>query len=330
MHEKHTALEATMEYRRLGNSGLKVARICLGTMQWGWTADEKTAFSVMDAYVEAGGNFIDTADIYSAWAQGNDGGVSEEVIGRWMAARGNRHLIVLATKFNGRLWPGPNGDGLSRGHVMKAVDDSLRRLQTDYIDLYQTHWPHPDTPQEETLRALDDLVKAGKVRYLGVSNEPAWRLMKAMWLSDKYNLNRVISLQPPYSMVRRADFERELEAVCLDQGVGVIPYSPLQGGFLTGKYRREQVPDSERAEGLKRYFTEKNYALIDLLEQLGQKHNATVAQMALAWTLQRPAITAPIVGANSVAQLTDILGCLNVKLSAEDVKALDEASSWKE
>ena len=136
-----------MEFRRLGNSGLKVARICLGTMQWGWTADEATAFSVMDAYVEAGGNFIDTADVYSAWVPGNDGGVSEEVIGRWLQSRGNRHLIVLATKFNGRLWPGPNGDGLSRGHVMKAVEDSLRRLQTDYIDLYQTHWPHYDTPQ---------------------------------------------------------------------------------------------------------------------------------------------------------------------------------------
>ena len=319
-----------MEFRRLGNSGLKVARICLGTMQWGWTADEATAFSVMDAYVEAGGNFIDTADVYSAWVPGNDGGVSEEVIGRWLQSRGNRHLIVLATKFNGRLWPGPNGDGLSRGHVMKAVEDSLRRLQTDYIDLYQTHWPHYDTPQEETLRALDDLVKAGKVRYLGVSNEPGWRLVKGKWVRDRYNPKKVISLQPPYSMVRRADFEREQEAVCLDQGVGVIPYSPLQGGFLTGKYRRGMVPNSERAEGLKRYFTEKNYALIDLLDQLGQRYNATVAQMALAWMLQRPAITAPIVGANSIEQLADILGSLNIHLEAEDVKAMDEASSWKE
>ncbi len=317
-----------MDYRRLGNSGLKVARLCLGTMQWGWTADETAAFTVMDAYEQAGGNFIDTADIYSAWAPGNPGGVSEEIIGRWMKARGNRHTIVLATKFNGRLWPGPNGDGLSRGHVMKAVDDSLRRLQTDFIDLYQTHWPHYDTPQEETLRALDDLVKMGKVRYLGCSNEPAWRLMKAMWLSDKYNLNRMISLQPPYSLVRRADFERETEAVCLDQGIGVIPYSPLQGGFLTGKYRRGQVPNSERAEGLKRYFTEQNYALIDLLEQLGQQYNATVTQMSLAWMLQRPAVSAPIVGANSVEQLNDSLGSLNVKLSAEDVKAIDEASAW--
>ncbi|HCE17853.1 MAG TPA: aldo/keto reductase [Anaerolinea thermolimosa] len=319
-----------MEYRRLGNSGLKVARICLGTMQFGWTADEKAAFEVMDAYVEAGGNFIDTADVYSAWVEGNPGGVSEEIIGRWMKARGNRHLMVVATKFNGRMWPGPNGDGLSRGHVMKAIDDSLRRLQTDYIDLYQTHWPHYDTPQEETLRALDDLVKAGKVRYIGCSNEPAWRLVKAMWISDKYNLNRFISLQPPYSLVRRADFERELEAVCLDQGIGVIPYSPLQGGFLTGKYRRGQIAESARAEGLKRYFTEKNFDLIELLDQIGKRHGATVTQVALAWMLQRPAITSPIIGANNVAQLKDILGSLEVKLSEEDVKAIDAASDWRE
>lgn len=319
-----------MEYRRLGNSGLKVARICLGTMQFGWTTDEKAAFEVMDAYAEAGGNFIDTADVYSAWVEGNPGGVSEEIIGRWMKARGNRHLMVVATKFNGHMWPGPNGDGLSRGHVMKAIDDSLRRLQTDYIDLYQTHWPHYDTPQEETLRALDDLVKAGKVRYIGCSNEPAWRLVKAMWISDKYNLNRFISLQPPYSLVRRADFERELEAVCLDQGIGVIPYSPLQGGVLTGKYRRGQIAESARAEGLKRYFTEKNFDLIELLDQIGKQHGATVTQVALAWMLQRPVITSPIIGANNVAQLKDILGSLEVKLSAEDVKAIDAASDWRE
>ena len=319
-----------MEYRRLGNSGLKVAAICLGPMQFGWSADEKTSFEVMDAYAEAGGNFIDTADIYSGWLPGHTGGESETIIGRWMNARGNRHLFVVATKFNGRLWPGPNGDGLSRGHVMKAVDDSLRRLQTDYIDLYQTHWPHQDTPQEETLRAMDDLVKAGKVRYLGCSNEPAWRLCKALWISDKYNLNRFISHQPPYSLVRRADFERELEALCLDQGVGVIPYSPLQAGFLTGKYRRDSTPDSVRAADLKKYSTERNYQLIDLLESRGKPYGASVAQMALAWMLQRPAVTAPIIGANNTAQLKDILGCLNVKLAAEDVQAINAASQWKE
>jgi aryl-alcohol dehydrogenase-like predicted oxidoreductase len=299
-------------------------------MQFGWTANENESFTIMDAYTDMGGNFLDTADIYSAWVEGNPGGVSEEIIGKWMKQRGNRHLTVVATKLNGRMWAGPNGDGLSRGHVMKAVEDSLRRLQTDYIDLYQTHWPHHDTPQEETLRALDDLVKAGKIRYIGCSNEPGWRLMKAMWLSDKYNLNRFISVQPPYSLVKRAEFERELEAVCLDQGVGVIPYSPLQGGFLTGKYRRDTTPDSVRAEGLKRFFTEQNFALINLLEALGKDRNASVTQMALAWMLHRPSITSPIIGANSVEQLKDIFGSLDVKLSSEDIEKIDNASTWRD
>lgn len=319
-----------MEYRRLGNSGLKVSPLCLGSMQFGWTADEPASFEVLDAFFAAGGNFVDTADVYSSWVQGNRGGESETIIGNWMKARGNRHLVVLATKFNGRLWEGPNGDGLSRGHVMKAIEDSLRRLNTDYIDLYQTHWPHYDTPQQETLRALDDLVRAGKVRYIGCSNEPAWRLMKALWISDTCNLNRFISLQPPYSLVRRARFEHEQEAACLDQGVGVIPYSPLQGGFLTGKYRRGTTSDSVRARDLQKYCTEKNFRLIDLLEERGKALNATVAQMALAWLLHRPSITAPIIGANSVAQLQELLGSLAVRLSPEDIQAIDAASDWKQ
>ena len=307
-----------------------MARLCLGSMTFGWSADEDTSLRIMDAYAEAGGNFIDTADGYSRWYKNNKGGEAETIIGHWLKQRRNRYLMVVATKFNGRLWEGPNGDGLSRGHVMKAVEDSLRRLGTDYIDLYQTHWPHYDTPQEETLRALDDLVKAGKVRYIGCSNEPAWRLTKALWISDKYNLNRFISSQPPYSLVRRADFERESEALCLDQGVGVIPYSPLQGGFLTGKYRRDAVPDSMRASELQEYGTEKNFKLIDLLEERGKVYQATIAQMALAWVLTRPVITAPIIGANRVEQFQELLGCLKVTLSAEDIQAINEASSWKE
>lgn len=318
-----------LSYRRLGRSGLKVSPLCLGTMQFGWSADEPASFAVMDAFFEAGGNFIDTADVYSSWIPGNRGGESETIIGRWMKERGSRHLIVLATKVNGRLWEGPNGDGVSRGHIMKAVEDSLRRLQTDYIDLYQTHWPHYDTPQEETLRALDDLVQAGKVRYIGCSNEPAWRLTKALWISERDNLNRFISSQPPYSLLRRANFEREHEAVCLDQGVGVIPYSPLQGGFLTGKYRRDSTPDSVRAGELKKYATERSFQLIDLLEGRGKALGASVAQMALAWLLHRPSITAPIIGANSVQQLEDLLGSLKVKLAPEDIQAIDQASDWK-
>jgi aryl-alcohol dehydrogenase-like predicted oxidoreductase len=318
-----------MKYTRLGKSGLKVARICLGTMQFGWSADEPSACAVMDAYAAAGGNFIDTADIYSAWVEGNPGGVSEEIIGRWMKTRGKRSQIVLATKFNGKMWDGPNGEGLSRAHVMKAVEDSLRRLQTDYIDLYQTHWPDITTPQEETLRALDDLVKAGKVRYIGCSNEPAWRLCKALWISDKYNLNSFVSLQPHYSMVHRDEFERELEELCLDQGIGVIPYSPLESGFLTGKYRRDSQPTTSRTDDVKNYFTEKYFSLIDLLEARGKAHNASVTQVSLAWMLQRKAVTAPIIGANSVAQLDDSLGSLEVNLTPEDIEAIEAASSWK-
>jgi aryl-alcohol dehydrogenase-like predicted oxidoreductase len=318
-----------MEYRTLGRSGLKVAPICLGSMQFGWTADEPTAFRVMDAYAAAGGNLIDTADVYSRWAPENPGGVSEEIIGRWLQQRGNRHEYVIATKGHGRMWDGPNGEGLSRAHLLKAADDSLRRLGTDYIDLYQTHWPRTDAPQEETMQVLDDLVRAGKVRYIGCSNEPAWRLCKSLWISEREHLHRFISLQPPYSLVNRAKFERENEALCLDQGIGVIPYSPLQGGFLTGKYRRDTKPESVRAEGLKNYMTEQNYALIDLLEQIAAPRGATVTQIALAWLLQRPAITAPIVGANSVEQLDDILGALEVRLAPEDVARIDAASDWK-
>jgi aryl-alcohol dehydrogenase-like predicted oxidoreductase len=329
-HEAFLKKGLQMDYRTLGYSGLKVARICLGTMQFGWTADENTSFEVMDAYFEAGGNFIDTADIYSAWIEGGKGGESETIIGHWLKERQNRNRVVVATKLNGRMWEGPNGDGLSRSHMLKAVEDSLRRLDTDYIDLYQTHWPHLETPQEETLRTLDDLIRAGKVRYIGFSNEPAWRIVKAMWISDKYNLNRFISSQPAYSLVKRDEFERECEAACLDMGIGVIPYSPLQGGFLTGKYRRDQVPESVRAGGLKKYLTERNFHLVDLLEERGKAHEATVTQMALAWMLQRPVITAPIIGANSVEQLVDTLGCLNVKLTPEDGLAIDEASNWKE
>ena len=229
-----------MEYRKLGRTGLEVSALCLGTMQFGWTADEGKAAEVMDAFVAAGGNFIDTADVYSRWHPGNPGGVSEEIIGRWLQQRGNRRQVVLATKVRGRMWDGPNGEGLSRAHIIQACEDSLRRLQTDWIDLYQTHWYDAETPIEETLRALDDLVRAGKVRYIGCSNLPAWRLTTALWQSDKLGLARYDALQPHYSLVHRAEFEREMADLCREQQLGVIPYSPLAGGFLTGKYRRDQ------------------------------------------------------------------------------------------
>ncbi len=320
-----------MEYRRLGRTGLKVSELCLGTMQWGWTATKEQAFQVMDAFFEAGGNFLDTADIYSRWVEGNPGGVSETIIGQWMKERKNRHLVVIATKVRGRMWDGPNGEGLSREHIMKAVEDSLRRLQTDYIDLYQTHWFDPDTPIEETLRALDDLVHQGKVRYIGCSNYPAWRLMEALWTSDRLGLARYDSLQPHYNLVHRAEFERELREVCQTYGLGVIPYSPLAGGFLTGKYRKDQpLPDTPRAQGIKdRYFSDRNFAVIEKLEAMGKEYGKTVAQMALAWLLSDPVVTSPIIGANTVEQLNDLLGAVGLRLSEEEKKALDELSDWR-
>ena len=317
-----------MNYRNMGRTGLKVSEICLGTMQWGWTADEAASVTVMDAFVEAGGNFIDTADVYSRWVEGNPGGVSEAIIGRWMQARGNRDQIVLATKVRGRMWDGPNGEGLSRIHIVKACEDSLRRLQTDYIDLYQTHFYDAETPIEETMEALDTLVRQGKVRYVGCSNYPAWRLMHALWVSDKYNLARYDCIQPHYNLVHRAEFERELKDVCSEFGIGVIPYSPLAGGFLTGKYRRDAVTESMRAEGVRsRYMNEKGFAVLDALDQMAARRGVTVLQVALAWQLNLPYVTAPIVGANSPTQLQESLGACAVKLSAEEMQALDAVSA---
>jgi len=319
-----------MNYRQMGRTGLKVSELCLGTMQWGWSADEAASVAVMDAFVEAGGNFVDTADIYSRWAEGNPGGVSEAIIGRWMKARGNRDQVVLATKVRGRMWDGPNGEGLSRLHIVKACEDSLRRLQTDYIDLYQSHWFDAEAPVEETMEAFDLLVRQGKVRYLGCSNTPAWRLMHALWASDKRNLARYDALQPHYNLVHRAEFERELKEICTTFGLGVIPYSPLAGGFLTGKYRRNGVPASLRAESVRnRYMHEKGFRVLAALDAIAAARRLTVLQVALAWQLNLPYVTAPIVGANSPAQLQESLGACGVALDAEEMRRLGEAGAWE-
>jgi aryl-alcohol dehydrogenase-like predicted oxidoreductase len=300
----------------------------------GWTSGKEDSFAVLDAFVEAGGNFIDTADIYSAWAEGNPGGVAETWIGEWMQQRAiPRHQLVIATKVRGRMWDGPNGEGLSRAHVVKAAEDSLRRLKVDYVDLYQTHWPDEDTPLDETLRALDDLVRQGKVRYLGASNHPAWLLTKALWVSDRLGLARYDCLQPHYNLVHRPEFERELMAVCQDQRLGVIPYSPLEGGFLTGKYRKDQsMPEYARGTTsgqMQRYMTDRNFTLINVIEEIGETRGASVAQVAIAWLLANPVITAPIIGANTVAQLTDTMGALTVRLADEEKSLLYEMSAWE-
>ncbi|BDI32920.1 NADP-dependent aryl-alcohol dehydrogenase [Capsulimonas corticalis] len=320
-----------MELRNVGRTGLQVSEICLGTMQFGWTADEPTSFAVMDAFREAGGNFIDTADIYTNWAgDASYGGKTEEIIGKWMTARGVRQDIVLATKVRGRMWAGANGEGLSRSHILRACDESLRRLQTDYIDLYQCHWADLNTPIEETLETMNDLVRAGKVRYIGASNYPAWRLMEAVSVSERRALARFDSYQPEYSLMERQLFEYEAAPFCKHYGLGVIPYSPLAGGFLTGKYRRDTAtPESVRAKGnLEKYGNEQGWAAIDALDEIAKAHGKTIAQTALAWQLSNPVITAPIVGANTSAQLTDALGAAGYRLSAEEMTRLNEASKW--
>ncbi len=319
-----------MEYRTLGVTKLDVSPLCLGTMQFGWTSDEAMSLRLLSTACEAGINFIDTADIYSRWADGNPGGVAEQIIGRWLKQGGiPRQKIILASKVRGSMGNGPDDEGLSRKHILQAVENSLRRLQTDYIDLYQAHWPDEKTPLEETLSAFSDLVKQGKVRFIGASNYAAWQLMQALWTSDRNSLIRYDTLQPHYNLVHRDEFERELAAVCRTYQLAVVPYSPLAGGFLTGKYRRNLVPNSARAGGAKRYFTEQNWNLLEQMELLAKEKKASVSQIALAWLLADPLMSSLIIGANSLEQLKDNLGALNIHLTPVEKSILDKASNWK-
>jgi aryl-alcohol dehydrogenase-like predicted oxidoreductase len=309
-------------YRNLGRTGLKVSAFCLGGNTFGWTTDQAQSEAVLDTFMAAGGNFVDTADVYSRYAPGNVGGESENVLGEWMAARGNRQDVILASKCASAMGEGPNDKGLSRQHVMSAVEASLRRLRTDYIDLYQAHWDDRETPIDEALRAFDDLVRQGKVRYVGCSNYHSWRLMEALWVADKHGLARYESLQPKYNLFYRDEYERELEPLCREQNVGVITYSSLGSGFFSGKYRRGQVlPKTARAGAIERqYFNERGWRILDAVDAVGKAAGATDAQVALAWIVQRPGITAPIASATSPEQLKELLGALD---------QLDEASAWQ-
>jgi aryl-alcohol dehydrogenase-like predicted oxidoreductase len=321
-----------MLMRKLGRTGLKVAALCLGGNTFGWTTDQKASEAVLDAYLEQGGNFVDTADVYSRWAPGNSGGESEAALGTWITARKNRPRVIIATKVMGPMGPGPNDTGLSRTHIMEGVDASLRRLKTDYIDLYQAHWDDRDTPLDETLRAFDDLVRQGKVRYIGASNYVAWRLTRALWESDKRGYARFESIQPKYNLVFRDEYERELEPLCLEQSIAVIPYSSLASGFLSGKYHAgETLPSTARATGVqKTYMNDRGFAVLTAVEKVASKVGATPAQVALSWMVHRPGITAPIASATSVAQLKEILGAIDLKLGDDATAELDRASAWKE
>jgi aryl-alcohol dehydrogenase-like predicted oxidoreductase len=310
--------------RSLGRTGLKVTAFCLGGNTFGRMTDQPASEAVLDAFVEAGGNFVDTSDSYSR-------GESENVLGRWMAKRGNRSRVVIATKVCSPIGDGPNDRGLSRQHIMDGVEESLRRLQTDYLDLYQAHRDDAETPLDETLRAFDDLVRSGKVRYLGASNYSSWRLAKALGVSARLGTARFESLQPKYNLMFRDEYERDLEPLIREDQVGVITYSSLGGGFFSGKYRPGQaMPSTPRAAGVERdYFNERGWRILDAVDSVAKGRGATTAQVALAWIVQRPGVTAPIASATTPEQVRELVGCCALNLSAEEIGILDAASAWR-
>jgi aryl-alcohol dehydrogenase-like predicted oxidoreductase len=318
-----------MEMRRLGASGLQVSALGFGTMTFGGSDRFSAVGSTgvdearrqIDLCLDAGVTLFDTADVYSQ-------GASEEILGQ--ALEGRRHDAILATKVHGRMGPGPNDVGQSRHHIVRACEASLRRLRTDYIDLYQVHGFDALTPLEETLRALDDLVRAGKVRYIGCSNYSAWHLMKALGVSERLGLERYVSQQVYYSLVAR-ELEYELVPLALDQGIGGIVWSPLSGGFLTGKYRRGQAGPSDARRPRRgdpgTIDEERGYAIIDVLEEIARERGASIAQAALAWLLRKPGVTSVLVGARREEQLVDNLKAASWTMSAEEVRRLDEVSA---
>jgi aryl-alcohol dehydrogenase-like predicted oxidoreductase len=314
--------------RKLGRTDLHVSSLCFGGNVFGWTADETASFAVLDAFVAGGGNFIDTANVYSTWAPGHKGGESETVLGNWLAARKNRDQVIIATKVGASM--GDGGHGLARDYIFKSVEDSLNRLQTDYIDLYQSHRDDQDTPLEETLEAFDTLIKQGKVRAIGASNYTAQRLTEALQISQQHGFARFETLQPFYNLADRAPYEQELEGVCVKEEIAVITYSSLASGFLTGKYRSGQpLPASPRAVGIQqRYMHKKGFAILEEAEKIAQAHNATVGQVALAWIIARPGTTIPIASTTTVEQTNELLGATELKLTAEELQALDKVSSW--
>ena len=314
-----------MEKRKLGNSGIEFAPIVFGGNVFGWTADEATSHRLLDAFVDAGFTFVDTADVYSRWVPGHTGGESEKIIGSWLKKDpSKRAKVQIATKC-GMV---PASGALTRAHIVKSVDESLQRLNTDRIDLFQSHKDDSATPQEETLSTYGDLVKAGKIGAIGASNFDAKRLAEAAAISKAKGLPRYESLQPHYNLMERGLFEGELENECLKEGIGVIPYYSLASGFLTGKYRAEaDVGNAQRAAGVKKYINPKGMAVLRALDDAAKKHNSNPTQVALAWLMQRKSITAPIVSATSLAQLKDLIASPGIKLDPESVAALDKASS---
>ncbi|MFF4209042.1 aldo/keto reductase [Streptomyces sp. NPDC001796] len=310
--------------RKLGSSDLEVFPLSLGGNVFGWTADETQSFAVLDAYAEAGGNFIDTADSYSAWVPGNEGGESETIIGKWVKARGNRSDVVIATKVSQH----PDYQGLTAANIKAAADASLRRLDTDHIDLYYTHFDKPEVPVEEIIGALDELVKAGKVRAIAASNISAERLKESLDFSDRENLARYVALQPHYNLVSRDTYEGALQDLASRAGLAAVPYFALASGFLTGKYRPGTTVESARAEGAAKHLaTERGQRVLTALDEVAEARGAEIPTVALAWLAAQPTVAAPIASARTVEQLPALLAVADLTLTDEDVAKLTEASA---
>ena len=315
-----------MQRRKLGDTGFNVAPLAFGGNVFGWTADEATSFSLLDAFVDAGFNLVDTADSYSRWATGHQGGESETVIGRWIARRGRHDDVIIATKVGSDM--GQGHKVLRKDYILQAAEASLKRLKVDCIDLYQSHWDDENTPLEETLGAYDQLLRQGKVKAIGASNYSAARLSQALEVGKAKRLPRYATLQPHYNLYERASFEGELQALCLREKVGVITYFSLAAGFLTGKYRSEaDFGKSARGPGMKKFLNARGMKILDALDDVAKRFDATPAQIALAWLMARPGVTAPIASATKPDQLREILGAAEIKLDAEATQALDQASA---
>ncbi|PHM08920.1 aldo/keto reductase [Nostoc sp. 'Peltigera malacea cyanobiont' DB3992] len=312
--------------RKLGHSGLEVSPLSFGGNVFGWTIDENSSFEILDRFIAAGGNFIDTADVYSRWVAGNLGGESETILGKWLKQRGNRDQVVIATKVGNDM--GVRGKGLSRKHIQQAVEDSLQRLQTDYIDLYQSHIDDETTPLEETLETYAELIRQGKVRAIGASNYSAERLTQALEISRQHGYPRYESLQPRYNLYDRDGYEQDLQQICQEHSIGVISYSSLCSGFLSGKYRSEKdLSISLRGSSVKRYLNPRGLRILEALDEVAKIYNATPTQVSLAWLIANPTITAPIVSATKVEQLNDIIKAVNINLDQDAIDLLNQASS---
>jgi aryl-alcohol dehydrogenase-like predicted oxidoreductase len=314
--------------RKLGNSELEVYPVCFGGNVFGWTADEKTSFELLDGFTANGFNFVDTADVYTRWIPGNQGGESETIIGKWFKASGKRANVVLATKVGFEM--GPDKKGLSKKHILQSCDESLQRLQTDYIDLYQSHTDDETVAQDETLEAYQTLIKAGKIRAIGASNFTTVRLQQSIDTAKKHGLPTYQSLQPEYNLYDRAKYETELEKLCVDNNVGVIGYYSLARGFLTGKYRLPtdagKSPRGEKAVAT--YLNPRGYKILSVLDELSAKKRSTPAQISLAWLIARPSVTAPIASATTLLQLKDIMRAAEVELQPEELEKLNKASAY--